>query len=223
MSEPASPPTARTKVRRLPERGRYERETINSILDEGFVCHLGVVEGGTLRVVPTNYAREGDWLYLHGAIGNAALKAAAGTEVCVTVTLVDGLVLARAAFHHSVNYRSVTVYATPVEVTDPAEKRHVLDMVVEHIVPGRGQDARGANDSELRTTRVIRIPLDEASAKVRVGPPKDDEEDMDIPIWAGVIPMRTITEAPVPDDHLLAGVTVPSYATDYKRPNTMRG
>ena len=149
----ATPPSKRTKVRRLPERGRYDTETIESILDEGFVCHLGLRRRGIVRVVPTAYARVGDVLYLHGAVGNAALKAAQGAEVCVTVTLVDGLVLARAAFHHSINYRSVTIYGTATEVTDHDEKRRALDAVVEHIVPGRGADAEVAKRSRVRRPR----------------------------------------------------------------------
>jgi uncharacterized protein len=214
----SAPPTTRTKVRRLPDRGRYDTATVESILDEGFVCHLGVLEGETVRVVPTNYARVGDFLYLHGAVGNASLKAAADTEVCVTVTLLDGLVLARAAFHHSVNYRSVTIYGIATEVTDNEEKRRMLDRVVEHIVPGRTADARGPNDSELRQTRLLRIPIAEASAKVRTGGPKDDAEDMDMRIWSGQIPMRTVTEAPISDPDVPAGVGVPGYAANYERP-----
>jgi nitroimidazol reductase NimA-like FMN-containing flavoprotein (pyridoxamine 5'-phosphate oxidase superfamily) len=222
MSENATsgPPTPRTKVRRLPDRGRYDAQTVAAILDEGFVCHLGVAEGGTVRVVPTNYGRIGDWLYLHGAVGNASLKGAIGTEICVTVTLVDGLVLARSAFHHSVNYRSVTIYGTALEVTDSQEKSDVLDAVVEHIVPGRTADARRPNDSELRQTRVIKIPIGEASAKVRFGGPKDDEEDMDMPIWAGHLPMRTVTGPPVPEPDLLDGVEIPTYVSDYERPTS---
>ena len=219
VSGTATPPSKRTKVRRLPDRGRYDAETIEAILDEGFVCHLGLVDGGSVRVVPTAYARVGDVIYLHGAAGNASLKASQGAEVCVTVTLVDGLVLARAAFHHSINYRSVTIYGTATEVTDVEEKRLALDAVVEHIVPGRGVDARSPNDSEMRSTRVIRLPIGEASAKVRTGGPKDDEEDMDMPIWAGVIPMRTSVEAPVADVGLPDGVEVPGYAAHYARPD----
>jgi nitroimidazol reductase NimA-like FMN-containing flavoprotein (pyridoxamine 5'-phosphate oxidase superfamily) len=210
-------PSARTKVRRLPERGRYDSASIESILDEGFVCHLGVSDGGTVRVVPTAYARIGDMLYLHGATGNASLKAAQGSEVCVTVTLVDGLVLARAAFHHSINYRSVTIYGVATEVTDAGEKSAALDAVVEHIVPGRSSDARRPNDSELRATRVIRLPITEASAKVRTGGPKDDDEDMELPIWAGEIPLRVVADAPVADDGLPVGVVVPTYASSYNR------
>jgi uncharacterized protein len=216
----AGAPTARTKVRRLAERGRYDAASIESILDEGFVCHLGVSEGGTVRVVPTAYARIGDMLYLHGAAGNASLKAAQGAEVCVTITLVDALVLARAAFHHSINYRSVTIYGVPTEVTDASEKSAALDAVVEHIVPGRGADARRPRDSELRTTRVIRLPITEASAKVRTGGPKDDDEDMDMPIWAGEIPLRVVADVPVADDGLPEGVVVPTYASSYTRERT---
>jgi uncharacterized protein len=221
-TSPTSPsptsPTSRTKVRRLPERGRYDRETIESILDEGFVCHLGLADEKFVRVVPTAYARVGDVLYLHGAAGNAALKSAQGAEVCVTVTLVDGLVLARAAFHHSINFRSVTIYGNATEVTNQDEKRRALDAVVEHIVPGRGADARGPNDSEVRATRVIRVPIAEASAKVRTGGPKDDAEDMDLPIWAGQVPLHTVAEPPVADDGLPSGVDVPIYASKYARP-----
>jgi len=218
MSGASAPPSKRTKVRRLPERGRYEAETIHAILDEGFVCHLGLVDGDSVRVVPTAYARVGDVIYLHGAAGNASLKASKESEVCVTVTLIDGLVLARAAFHHSINYRSVTIYGTATEVTDVEEKRLALDAVVEHIVPGRGVDARSPNDSEVRSTRVIRLPIREASAKVRTGGPKDDDEDLDMPIWAGVIPVRTSVEAPVADDGLPEGVGIPRYAALYARP-----
>ena len=213
-------PTARTKVRRLAERGRYDSDTIGSILDEGFVCHFGVLDGNTVRVVPTAYARIGDMLYLHGATGNASLKAAHGSEVCVTVTLVDALVLARAAFHHSINFRSVTVYGTATEVTDEREKSDVLDAVVEHIVPGRSTDARRPTDSEMRATRIVRIPITEASAKIRTGGPNDDEEDMELPIWAGQIPLRTVADPPVADVGLPAGVEVPEYASCYARPTS---
>jgi uncharacterized protein len=216
--EQDGPRTARTKVRRLSDRGRYDTDTIESILDEGFVCHLGVLDGNAVRVVPTNCGRIDEWVYVHGALANASLKAAAGGEVCVTVTLVDGLVLARAAFHHSVNYRSVTIYGTAEEVTDREEKLRVLEAVVEHIVPGRTADARGPNDSELRQTRVLRIPITEASAKVRTGGPKDDQEDMELPIWAGQIPMRTAIDAPISENDLPAGVSVPEYASGYSRP-----
>ena len=178
------------KVRRLAERGRYDRATIEAILDEGFVCHVGYAADAGPVVIPTAYARIGDRLYLHGAPANATLRhASSGVPVCVTVTLVDGLVLARSAFHHSINYRSVVVHGTGTEVTDEEEKRAALAAVVEHIVPGRGADARPPTSSELRATRVVRVPLDEASAKVRTGGPKDDPEDLDLPVWAGQVPL----------------------------------
>ena len=217
--------TARTKVRRLPERGRYDRETIERILDEGFICHLGFCTDDGPVVVPTAFARVGDVLYLHGASANHALRSIGdGAPVCVVVTLLDGLVLARAAFHHSINYRSVVVYGHGTEVTDPVEKRRALEAVVEHIVPGRTADARGPNDSELRATRVVRIPIDEASAKVRAGGPKDDPEDIEAGgIWAGHLPLRVVPGAPVEDDHgpdgaRAEGLGVPGYLAGYRRP-----
>jgi hypothetical protein len=211
-------PSTRTRLRRLRERGRHDRTTIHAILDEGFVCHVGFADSRGPVVIPTAYARTGDVLYLHGAAGNAALQALrTGSPVCVTVTLVDGLVLARSAFHHSVNYRSVVVYGTATEVVDPEEKRRALDAVVEHVVPGRGADARPANDLELRVTRVVRIPLDEASAKVRTGGPKDDTEDLDLPVWAGEIPLDVRAGAPITDAGAPVRVPAPGYATGYRR------
>ncbi|HVS42966.1 MAG TPA: pyridoxamine 5'-phosphate oxidase family protein [Candidatus Dormibacteraeota bacterium] len=213
------PVTPRTRLRRLRERGRHDRATIEAILDEGFVCHVGFTDVRGPVVIPTAYARDGDRLYLHGAAGNAALAALrTGSPVCVTVTLVDGLVLARSAFHHSVNYRSVVVFATASEVTDPEEKRRALEAIVEHIVPGRGADARPVADLELRVTRVVRVPLDEASAKVRTGGPKDDPEDMELPVWAGEIPLRLAAGAPVADACAPARAPVPGYAAAYRRP-----
>ena len=214
------PVTPRTRLRRLRERGRHDRATIEAILDEGFVCHVGFTDVRGPVVIPTAYARDGDRLYLHGAAGNAALAALrTGSPVCVTVTLVDGLVLARSAFHHSVNYRSVVVFATASEVTDPEEKRRALEAIVEHIVPGRGADARPVVDLELRVTRVVRVPLDEASAKVRTGGPKDDPEDMELPVWAGEIPLRLAAGAPVADAGAPARAPVPGYAAAYRRPH----
>lgn len=217
-------PGSNSRVRRLPERARYDRATIHAILDEGFVCHLGFVDDGRPVVVPTAYARVGDSLYLHGASGNHALRRlAAGTPACVTVTLVDGLVLARAAFHHSINYRSVMVFGTARAVDSPAEKTEALLAVVEHIVPGRSADARGPNESELRTTRVVRFDIAEGSAKVRTGGPKDDDEDLALPIWAGQLPLLTDTGIPVPDDLLPGDVPAPDYLTDYRRPGGVTG
>jgi nitroimidazol reductase NimA-like FMN-containing flavoprotein (pyridoxamine 5'-phosphate oxidase superfamily) len=212
-----APPTARVRVRRLAERGRYDRATIEAILDEGFIGHVGVVVDGYPVVIPTAYARIDDRLYLHGAPANATLgQASSGFPVCVTVTLVDGLVIARSAFHHSINYRSVVVYGTGTQVTDPEEKRVALAAVVEHIVPGRGADARPPTPAELRATRVVRIPLDEASAKIRAGGPKDDPEDMALPVWAGQVPLRMVPSAPVAEADVAA--VTPGYLIDYARP-----
>jgi uncharacterized protein len=211
----------RSKVRRLPERGAYDRETIEEILDEGFVCHLGFCTDQGPVVLPTGYARVGDALYVHGAPANHALRTVGtGKPVCLVVTLVDGLVFARSAFHHSINYRSVVIYGTATEVRDQAEKRAVLDAVVEQIVPGRSADARGANDSELRSTRVVRISIDEASAKIRTGGPKDDPEDVDAGgVWAGHLPLVVVPGVPVPDDPGGEGLPAPGYVTGYRRPS----
>jgi nitroimidazol reductase NimA-like FMN-containing flavoprotein (pyridoxamine 5'-phosphate oxidase superfamily) len=214
-----SPSTARVKIRRLPERGHYDRSTIEAILDEGFVCHVGYAGEVGPVVIPTAYGRIGDRLYLHGAPANATLRrASAGVPVCVTVTLVDGLVMARSAFHHSINYRSVVVHGTGTEVTDIEEKRAALAAVVEHIVPGRGADARPPTGSELRATRVVRVPLDEASAKIRTGGPKDDPEDLVLPVWAGQVPLRVVPGVPVADVDHPPPTAVPGYLVDYARP-----
>jgi nitroimidazol reductase NimA-like FMN-containing flavoprotein (pyridoxamine 5'-phosphate oxidase superfamily) len=206
-------PTPRTRVRRLPDRARYDRATVDSILDEGFVCHVGFVDRGAPVVIPTAYARVDDALYLHGASANAALRAVtSGGPTCVTVTLVDGLVLARSAFHHSINYRSVVIFGNATEVTDPDEKRRAVDAIVEHIVPGRGVDARDPTEAELRATRVVRMPIDEASAKVRTGGPADDDEDLGLPIWAGYVPLRLAADLPVADVDLDPTIPVPGYA-----------
>jgi hypothetical protein len=188
-------------VRRLAARARYDQSTVYAILDEAVVCHLGTSADGEAIVLPTNYVRVGDALYLHGAPGNAALeRAVAGGAVCIAVTIVDGLVLARSAFHHSLNYRSVVLFGTAVDVTDPVEKRLALLELVEHIVPGRGRDARPPNDGELRATRVIRIEIEEASAKVRTGGPVDDPDDLLLTeIWAGQVPLAMVRGTPVPD------------------------
>jgi nitroimidazol reductase NimA-like FMN-containing flavoprotein (pyridoxamine 5'-phosphate oxidase superfamily) len=192
-------PTDRTRVRRLAERGRFDRATVDAILDEAYLAHVGFVVGGEPRVLPMTYGRDGDVLYLHGAAGNAMLRASSGAEVCVTVTLLDGLVLARSAFHHSMNYRSVVLLGTATNVDDDAEKRRALDTIVEHVLPGRSEVARPPSDVELRATLVLRLPIVEGSAKVRTGAPKDDPEDMDLTVWAGVVPLRLVAGAPVQD------------------------
>ena len=210
--------TERNAVRRLPKRASYERETVYQILDEGFVCHVGFVVGGQPFVIPTGYARAGDVLYIHGARASRMLRELArGAEVCVTVTLLDGLVLARSAFHHSMNYRSVVVFGRAALVEDEAEKSEALRALTEHIVPGRWPDVRWPNEAELKATSVLRLPLEEASAKVRTGPPVDDEEDYALDVWAGVVPLRTEAGTPEPDPRLAPGVEPPAYATHYKR------
>lgn len=193
-------PTPRTTVRRHRDRADYDRATVNSILDEGFICHAACAVDGSVWMIPTAYGRDGDRLLLHGAAANHVLKAAAaGAELTVTVTLIDGLVLARSTFHHSINYRSVVVFGTATDITDPAQKGAALDLLVDHMLPGRSREARSPSPIELTQTRVVSLPISEASAKLRTGGPLDDEEDLGLAVWAGVLPMRTATGAPVPD------------------------
>jgi nitroimidazol reductase NimA-like FMN-containing flavoprotein (pyridoxamine 5'-phosphate oxidase superfamily) len=211
-------PTPRTTVRRLPDRARYDRDTLESILDEGLVCHVGFVDGGQPFVVPSAYARRGDRLVIHGSAASRMIRAlAAGAPACVTVTLLDGLVLARSGFHHSMNYRSVVVLGAATEITDPEEKRQALDAIVEHVVPGRLSSVRSPSEVEMRATRVVELPLDEASAKVRTGPPKDDEADYALGIWAGELPLRLDPLAPVDDARLAPGLTPPPHVTGWRR------
>ena len=196
------PPTARTRVRRLAERGRYDSGTVHAILDEGLVAHVGFTADHGPCVLPMAYTRVGDVLYLHGATGNAMLRALDDADVCVTVTLLDGLVLSRSAFHHSMNYRSVVVFGRAVTVTDVGEKEQALAGIVDHMVVGRSAECRPPTADELRATRVVRVPLTEASAKVRTGPPKEDAADLDPPVWwGGVIPVTVVLGEPEPDSH----------------------
>jgi uncharacterized protein len=191
--------TSRTKLRRRADRGSFDRARAHAILDEALVAHVGFVVDGRPCVLPMTYGRIDDTLYLHGAVGNGMLRAASGADVCVTVTLLDGLVLARAAMHHSMNYRYVVLYGRAERVHDEAEKRRAFDAVVEHSVAGRSVVARPANDLELRKTLVLRLPIDEASVKVRAGGPVDDPEDLGLPVWAGVVPVRLERGEPVAD------------------------
>ncbi len=219
--EPAMPPSDRTRVRRLAERGRYDRATVRAILDEGLICHVGFAHEGRPWVFPTAYARIGEHLYLHGANANFALRSLAdGAEACITVTLVDGLVLSRSAFHHSMNYRSVMLFACAEEVRDAEEKRAAVLAIVDHMVPGRTDGTRAPTDAELRKTLVVRVPLDEASAKVRTGPPVEDEEDFALDHWGGVLPLTLTAGEPVPDDEARArfGTAVPAHVTRWSRP-----
>ena len=214
----ASAPSARTTVRRLPERGRYDRGSAHAILDEGLVAHVGLVTDDGPVVIPMLYGRDGERLLLHGSAASRLLRGGSkGAELCVTVTLVDGLVLARSAFHHSMNYRSVVVLGTATPIGDLTAKRAALDRLVDHIVPGRGADARPPTEKELRATLVLALPLDECSVKVRTGGPKEEPEDMGLPVWAGVIPVTTAYGAPVPDDDLAGDPPVPAYASGYRR------
>jgi len=211
-------PTPRTTVRRLPDRARYDRDTVHAILDEGLVCHVGFVDEGQPFVIPSSYARVGDRLVLHGSAASRMLRAlAGGAPACVTVTLLDGLVLARSGFHHSMNFRSVVVLGRATEVTDPGEKRLALDAIVEHVAPGRAAGVRPPSEGELRATRVVWLPLDEASAKVRTGPPKDDEADYALPVWAGELPLRLEPLEPIADPRLGPGIEPPPHVTGWRR------
>jgi nitroimidazol reductase NimA-like FMN-containing flavoprotein (pyridoxamine 5'-phosphate oxidase superfamily) len=203
------PPTKQTQVQRLPDRGKYDSETVFKILDDGFVCHVGFAVDGQPFVIPTNYARVGEKLYIHGSAASRMLKTlTGGIPVCVTVTLVDGLVMARSAFHHSVNYRSVVALGRAALVRDPAEKMRALELFTNHVAPGRWDEVRTPTELELKGTTVLSLDLKEVSAKVRVGPPKDDAEDYALPIWAGVLPLTTVAGTPIPDPKLTAGIEV---------------
>jgi uncharacterized protein len=215
MSESFSP-TSRTKVQRLPDRGKYDHETVHAILDQGFVCHVGFVVEGQPFVIPTNYARVDEILYLHGSSASRMLKTlSGGVNVCVTVTHVDGLVLARSAFHHSVNYRSVVALGVAQLIEVPEEKMRALEAFTNHVMPGRWNDIRTPNEQELKATSVLALPLAEVSAKVRVGPPKDDAEDYSLPIWAGVLPLSVVPGSPLDDPRLIAGLKVPENVRNY--------
>jgi hypothetical protein len=213
-------PTDKTRVRRHPERGEYDRAAIDAILDEALICHVAWVgEDGGPRVIPTIHARDGDTLYIHGSQASRTLRALRGDlPLCLEATLIDGLVLARSTFNHSMNYRSVVVYATAREVTDPDEMARAQEVLVEHVVPGRAAEARLPNASELKQTAILALSLDEASAKVRVGGPKDPVEDLSLDVWAGVLPLGMAVGEPVADPDLKPGVAVPDYVRGYRRP-----
>ncbi|HEX6207893.1 MAG TPA: pyridoxamine 5'-phosphate oxidase family protein [Actinomycetota bacterium] len=211
-------PSERTRVRRHHERGVYDRETIHAILDEALFCHLAVIVDGAPRAVPTIHARIDETLYVHGSNASRTLRALKdGGEACTVVTLLDGLVLSRSAFGHSMNYRSVVVYGVPREVTDPDEKWEAQRALVDHVIPGRSADTRMPNEKELRQTTILALPLDEASAKVRTGPPKDEDDDLGLPFWAGEVPLRIVAGDPVPDPSLPEGIEAPPYARRYRR------
>jgi hypothetical protein len=210
--------TPRTTLKRLPKRGSYDREVINSILDEGFICHVGFALESKPFVIPTGYARVEDKLLIHGSQASRMLRTLSeGIEVCVTVTLLDGLVLARSAFHHSMNYRSVVIFGRATPVEDRTEKMSALFALSEHIIRDRWSDVRGPSESELRQTTVLSLPIDEASAKIRTGPPLDDEEDYDLKVWAGVVPLRLVAGRPISDPGLVAEIDPPDYVANYAR------
>ena len=214
----ASAPTPRTTVRRLRERGVYDRDAIDAILDEALICHLGFVHDGQPFVIPTIHARSGNTVFVHGSPASRMLKTMSdGVDVCLTTTLLDGLVLARSVFHHSMNYRSVVVLGRAREVIDPNEKLEALHAVVDHVQPGRWNDARRPSADELRKTRVLALPLNEASAKVRSGPAGDEEEDLDLPVWAGVLPLELVARAPEPDALMPPDTPLPAYLTGWVR------
>ncbi|MFF5480538.1 pyridoxamine 5'-phosphate oxidase family protein [Streptomyces sp. NPDC012935] len=211
----AYPATDRTVPTRAPDRASYDKELVHAILDEAYVCHLGFVRDGAPVVLPTLFARVGETLYVHGSTGSRPLRmtgrADPGLPVCLTVTHVDALILARSAFHHSINYRSVVVHGTAYDVTDPQEKRTALDALVDHVVAGRSRDSRPADKKELAATAVIRLDLDEVSAKLRTGGVNDEPEDLTLPHWAGVVPLRKGYDAPVGDPDLAPGTELPDY------------
>ena len=210
--------TERTKLKRLPKRGHFDRETVYGILDEGFICHVGFAPQGQPFVIPTGYARVDDKLYIHGSQASRMLRTlSGGIDACVTVTIVDGLVLARSAFHHSMNYRSVVIFGRARIVEDREEKMAALVALSEHIVRGRWADVREPNEEEFIKTTVLELPLVEASAKIRTGPPLDDEEDYALPMWAGVIPLSLQAGEPINDPRLPDGIEVPEYALNYRR------
>jgi len=212
------PQTDRTTLKRLPKRGHFDRETINAILDEGFICHVGFIVNGQPFVIPTGYARVDDKLYIHGSQASRMLRTLAqGIDVCITITIVDGLVLARSAFHHSINYRSVVVFGNAKLVEEREEKNAALLALSEHFVKGRWDHVRRPNEQELRATTVLSLRLEEASAKIRTGPPLDDEDDYALPIWAGLIPLSMVAAEPINDPRLLEGIEAPAYAKDYRR------
>jgi nitroimidazol reductase NimA-like FMN-containing flavoprotein (pyridoxamine 5'-phosphate oxidase superfamily) len=214
-----APPTDRTRVRRKADRGRYDRVTVDAILDEGLLCHIGFAVDGRPWVVPTAFARTDDHVYVHGATGNFALRSlASGVEACITVTLLDGLVLSRSAFHHSMNYRSVMLFGTAEKVVGEDDKRAAVMAILEHLIPGRSSGTRPPTAEELRATLVVRLPIDEASAKIRTGPPIEDDGDLGLDHWAGVLPLYLTPGPPIPDEYAQArhGGASPDHVSEWR-------
>jgi uncharacterized protein len=208
--------TKRTELRRIPDRGSNEWETISRILDAGFLAHVGFCVDGQPFVIPTLYGRDGERLYLHGsAVSRMLRELETGIPACMTVTLVDGLVLSRSAFDHSMNYRSVVAFGTARSIVDPGKKIKSLRVISEHLIAGRWADVRAPSERELKATTVLEFSIEEASSKVRSGPPQDDESDYGLPIWAGVLPLEIKSGPPIPDEKLIKGVTLPDYVRRY--------
>ena len=211
-------PTTQNRIRRIPERGHYDKAVIYPIIDEALICHVGFVEDGVPYVIPTIHARSGDKLVFHGAKASRMMKQiASGATICVTFTLLDGLVLARSTFHHSMNYRSAVVFGRGRPLTDETEKMAALEVLTEHLAHGRWQDSRRPNAKELNATAMAELTIESASAKIRTGPPGDDEEDYALPIWAGILPIQQQYLPPIDDPKLNEGLTAPDYITNYKR------
>lgn len=214
----SSAPTPRTRVVREPQRAVYDRNLVNRILDEGFICHVGFAVDGQPFVIPTSYGRHEDVLYIHGSVASRMLRnVSGGIPLCVTVTLLDGLVLARSIFNHSMNYRSVVVLGMGTAIEARDEKLTALRLLSEHIVPGRWSEVRQPNEKELKATTILRVPIQEFSAKVREGPVIDDEEDYAFPVWAGVLPLNLVTGDPIDDSRLADGTEAPEYVKSYSR------
>lgn len=210
--------TSRTKLNRLPKRGVFEREKIYQILDEAFICHVGFLHENQPFVIPTAYGRKDELLYIHGSAASRMMREMSkGIDVCVTVTLVDGLVLARSAFHHSINYRSVIIFGKAGFVENESEKYEALKIFTEHIIPERWDEIRAPNSKELKATTVLRLPIREASAKIRTGNPVDDEKDYEMNVWAGVLPLKIVSEKPIEDARLKEKINVPDYVLNYQR------
>ena len=218
MTDDAFTPSERSTVQRLPSRGAYDKRTVYDILDRGLLAHVGFAAEHGPVVIPMAYARRDDTILLHGSARSRLLdRLAEGTDACVTVTLLDGLVLARSTFHHSMNYRSVVVFGRSAEVVEPERKNEALEHLVEHLVPGRGAEARGASPGELAATRVVAVPIEDASAKIRTGPPVDDRADLSIDIWAGVVPLTLEPGEAIADEHTAADKPFPDYLRDYAK------
>lgn len=216
------PQTSRNKVQRKPARGHYDTTTIYPIIDEALICHVGFVQDGQPFVIPTLHARQGDRLLLHGSRASRLLRhVAAGGEVCITITLVDGIVLARSVFHHSINYRSVVIFGRGEVIDDADARLAALEAFTERLLPGRWQEARLPNAVELKQTAIVAVPIDSASAKIRSGPPLDDDADLDLPLWAGVLPIRQVVGQPQPDPALPTNIELPDSVRQYRGPGKL--